>query len=310
MYLEYLYIATRTRNVENAGSSNKPDLIINGGLKKIPFTDEHRSRGRAGFARIDIGDLELLPEEIDYSIAAGGNNLWKLDHAAVWGQRVNSGNIYPLSFGAAQELSKDEDEGVLSFTPPLVSLGSDTMLIRRLLIVLHTSPLVDYPLPPRSSSVQETGTDSDVNLQIGATSGLVVDYDLPETPQADLKRSHANYYISAVPTPFTRQQLTDESIVLSIRGENRWDPLIVVIFGIDTIQSDARALVPLVHVELWPFMPMSTDPEEGVESVRLPLAPMDDPSVLPPFDGGLVAVRQLHQRLRELEERVLHYENK
>jgi hypothetical protein len=78
------------------------------------------------------------------------------------------------------------------------------------------------------------------------------------------------------------------------------------VFGIESIRlSGAGALVPLVHLAPWPFGSMSTDPVQGSDSIRLPLAPIDDPFGRPLAPGGdVVAFRRLQRRVLELERRV------
>jgi hypothetical protein len=46
-------------------------------------------------------------------------------------------------------------------------------------------------------------------------------------------------------------------------------------FGLDTPSGNPTRIIPLVHVHPWPFGVLSTDLDEGVPSVPLPLAPID-----------------------------------
>ncbi|MCI0435188.1 MAG: hypothetical protein L0271_16345 [Gemmatimonadetes bacterium] len=309
MHAENLWIAMLTRNVQDAGTSDRPRFFVNGPggpfrFGDLPVPDEHLGRGQGGLARIPIGDLGFLPEELEYSVSAGSSDAWSVQHMSAWAERAESGAIVPLGFGAAPVLSQDADEGEASFTPPAVRSGNVNTPIFRLLIAVHTGPFLGLPIP--GGAIRESGTASPVNLQIGTASGIVVDFDFPDTSQSDRGTFRANYYIAPVPATFTRSQLTDDSIVLSIRGTDRWAPVVFVVFGIDTIRlSGARALVPLVHLAPWPFGSMSTDPTEGIDSVHLPLTPIDDPLGRPGApDFDVIALRRLQRRVLELERKL------
>jgi hypothetical protein len=80
----------------------------------------------------------------------------------------------------------------------------------------------------------------------------------------------SNRYFLPVLAPFTRSQLTDSSIELSIKGDDAWRPISVVMFGLDTPSG-----TPLVRVHPWPFGNLSIDEDEGKPSQLLPLAPID-----------------------------------
>jgi hypothetical protein len=107
-----------------------------------------------------------------------------------------------------------------------------------------------------------------------------VDHTISDTPQADLESNEGNVYFLPVISPFTRSQLIDFSILLSIEGDDAWLPKVVAMFGLDTTSGQPNAMVPLVHVHPW--SPEGTDPEwlskdptEGVWAKALPLAPID-----------------------------------
>jgi hypothetical protein len=308
MSLRSLWVATRTRNVADAGTSDKPRLVFEppGGplfFPELSFNGDHLRRGRGGLAVVDLSNSEVLPDDISPTLVAGGDDWWALEQAAVWGVRAEDGAVVPIGFGAAppQGLSLDSSEGLTAFTIPPAIPGSANMVIRRLLIVIHTGPAIGLPIPAAGGTIGEMKTDSPVNLQIGTASGLVVDYDFPETPQADLDTFQANYYIANVASPFRRRDLTDdESIVLSIKGADRWVPSAVSIFGIESTRLNTLGMVPLVHLAPYPFQALSTDPEEGVDSVRLPLAPMDD--IRDPVPGQVeIDLADLNRRLAALE---------
>lgn len=51
-----------------------------------------------------------------------------------------------------------------------------------------------------------------------------MDHTIPDTPQADLESKEGNVYFLPVISPFTRSQLIDSSILLSIEGDDAWLP--------------------------------------------------------------------------------------
>jgi hypothetical protein len=102
-----------------------------------------------------------------------------------------------------------------------------------------------------------------------------VDHTITDTPQADFEAFEGNVYYMPVISTFRRSQLTDASIELSIEGDDAWFPIVVAMFGLDTGSGQPHEIVPLVHIHGWPFDALSTDADEGVASVTLPLAPMD-----------------------------------
>jgi hypothetical protein len=66
--------------------------------------------------------------------------------------------------------------------------------------------------------------------------------------------------------------LNDQSIQLSINGDDAWLPASLFLFGLDARESETVKLVtPLVHLTEWPFGFLSTDSTEGTASVALPL---------------------------------------
>ena len=126
------------------------------------------------------------------------------------------------------------------------------------------------------TNVGDSATDSPINVRI--TRGgdeVVVDHTVPDTPQPDLEGAEGNVYFLPVLQPFTRSQLTDASIVLSIQGDDAWLPIVVTMFGLDTTSGNPGRMVPLVYFDGWPFGALSTDSDEGTASVILPLCPID-----------------------------------
>ncbi|HET7060927.1 MAG TPA: hypothetical protein VFI43_01980, partial [Nitrosospira sp.] len=96
----------------------------------------------------------------------------------------------------------------------------------------------------------------------------------PDTPQSDLERAEANLYYVQVAVPFSKTELNENSIRLSIKGDDAWLPDRLFLFGLDEDETGPAAgfVVPLVHLPEWPLGTLSTDPEEGQGSVVLPLS--------------------------------------
>lgn len=164
-------------------------------------------------------------------------------------------------------LSTDRSEGRISL--PLRPIGGGTVrtAIRRVMLVTGTAG-------------GSGGTDSPIRVRAKTGDGIVVDHTIPDTPQADLEGREGNMYFLPVISPFTRSQLIDFSILLSIEGADAWLPKVVMMFGLDAASGQPGAMVPLVHVHPWApagTTPewLSTDPAEGVDAKALPLAPID-----------------------------------
>jgi hypothetical protein len=155
-------------------------------------------------------------------------------------------------------LSTDESEGDISHSLSRVGLGGPDVRIERLLLLTVTG------------FEEGAGTDSPVTLQIGGPDELVVDYDLPDTPQFDLEANTVNWYFVPVVVPFTKRELGERSIRLSIDGDDLWRPNQIYLFGLDRSRGRPHQVVPLVNSG--PEVFLSTDPTEGAASVLLPLA--------------------------------------
>ena len=121
----------------------------------------------------------------------------------------------------------------------------------------------------------KSATDSAINVRITRGDEVVVDHTIVDTPQSDFESGQANLYFLPALAPFTRSQLTDSSIELSIKGDDAWRPITVIMFGLDRPSGNPGRIVPLVHLHPWKLGWLSTDLDEGVPSVPLPLAPID-----------------------------------
>jgi hypothetical protein len=134
-----------------------------------------------------------------------------------------------------------------------------------------------------TADVKDAGTDDLLHLRITTLDGrVVVDHDMRDTDQEDQERGEANMYFVPVITPFSKSELGEGSVELSIRGDDAWLPASFFIFGAnDERTAFPEQVEPLVHVETWGFGNMSTDEDEGTPSVVLPLVP--SPAPVPVF---------------------------
>src|SRR5687768_2612937 len=83
--LAELYVATRTRNVEDAGTSDAPSLLLSRAgqdLFEVPLEGDTAGlgTGRAAVFRIDVADQALDSEGLELRLLAGGNDAWAPEH--------------------------------------------------------------------------------------------------------------------------------------------------------------------------------------------------------------------------------------
>jgi hypothetical protein len=156
-------------------------------------------------------------------------------------------------------LSTDSSEGKLTMPLRLVSPGNDNTVINRVMLLVYTG-------------AGDDGTNSPVQLQIAANGELVLDQQIPDTPQDDFEKYTGNWYFVNAATSFTRGQIrSNGSIQLSILGDDAWLPSLLFLFGLDTKTGRPNTVVPLVSIPGWNLGTLSTDSEEGNTSVNLPL---------------------------------------
>ena len=292
--LGHLWLGTITHSDRFSGTDSDIVLIVSGGrdrADRVHFTldedtpQEDFERNQANLYEVDETQIvdafrparldtdELTTESI--RLATRGSDAWKPEAALVWGRETrDEGQIVPLAFVsqlqpfisvngtlAGVELSTDADEGATSFRVPSVQPGGPTMSIRELVVVMLTA------------DVEDAGTDDLLHLRITTLDGrVVVDHDMTDTDQEDQERGQANMYFVPVITPFSKSELGERSIELSISDDDAWLPASFFIFGAnDERTAFPEQIEPLVHVETWGFGNMSTDSDEGVASVILPL---------------------------------------
>ncbi|SDZ88046.1 hypothetical protein [Nitrosospira multiformis] len=291
--LKTVWFGMLTDDSDDSGTDSSIVLIINvrGGRfdvlhRTFPDTEQNdQEQGQANLYEITEDDFEpqpfvgstVDPQDLNASsirIGIRGNDMWRPKSVFIWGEQKD-GLIVPLALNTELQgdvgiagqlvgvaLSTDSGEGKLSFAPARVQLGDQTVVIRRLLILLTTA------------DVDNAGTDDDIALRITTADGRVaVDHVFPDTSQDDLEQAQANFYFASVDIPFTRAELNADSIRLSIKGNDAWAPARLFLFGLSEPEGGQppEFVVPLVHLPKWPLGALSTDTGEGQESVVLPL---------------------------------------
>jgi hypothetical protein len=115
----------------------------------------------------------------------------------------------------------------------------------------------------------------------------LLSYLLPHTPQGDLGQGRANFYVTKLPAPFSRADLSGGWFTLTIHTDDVWVPDYFAVFGLNTSFGQTDMLIPFVHAPQISLEHMSTDPAEGWESNELPNALVaPGPIVHPPDFGG------------------------
>jgi hypothetical protein len=233
-----------------------------------------------------LGESPLFSAEQlnESSIRVGirGDDAWRPDTFFVWGEQ-DDGLIMPLALTMDLDrpivghvlngivLSTDASEGQTSFALGRVRLGAASQRLQRLILLLVTA------------DKEDAGTNDKIELQIVTSAGrLVVNHIFRDTPQDDLERAQANLYIvpldNEFDTPFSREELNDDSIRLRITDDDAWLPERLFLFGTEDI-GQPDLVVPLVHLPVWPLGALSRDSGEGKEFVKLPLVPLIPPTI-------------------------------
>jgi hypothetical protein len=270
--LRRLWISMLTANFADAGTNSQIEIIINDqGIDRLRHTfpdtpQEDQEPGQANLYEVNVAANNIVPENLtDSSIRVGirGDDQWTTGNILVWGERFTGGAVIPLAFETnIPPLSTDASEGVSSTPLRLVGLGSRTMQINRMLLLVKTS------------TTSDAGTDDEITLRISTTqSGVDFTSPFPAggvTSQDDLETGQANLY-HLHDASFTKNSITE--IRLETQGNDAWLPESFFLSGQEEGSDRQNSLVPLVHLPSWSFGNLSTDTEEGAPLVRLPLAP-------------------------------------
>lgn len=271
--LARLWVALLTHRDEDSDTRGRVTLSINVAGEQLlnQVLPLLQIRAQASLYKFNVEDKRinsdtLTPSSVrlqisDLSTGSNGDDAWKPERFFLWGEEApppfRDIGIFPLAIemGFREELSTDASEGVPSIPLRLVARGDTDMRINRLLILVAT----------------ETGTKNSLEIQIVSNDRLVALCEIKDTSQGDLRAS-SSFYTMPVILPFTRSSLTNESITLRIKGGmDDWKPRRFFLFGLDDATGRPEFIVPLVHLQEWPFGTMSPDTTNGIASVTLPL---------------------------------------
>ncbi len=289
-HLQRIWLGMRTRHgypdAPHAGSNSPIALVINqNGLDVVnaTFPPTKQADQEAGQANLYVHEFsaptfdptQLGPASIRLGIS--GHDLWQPEHVVVWYEPL-SGPIVPLAAELDTQvgLSTDSGEGVPSTPVRQVATGTPATPIERLLLMMTTGRA---GVPSMTTTQSDTfldlrpgpGTDSTIQLQIVRQGSLILQYDVPDTPQRDQEKNQANLYLFPAPSPFTRGSLEQDAVMLSIKGKDAWLPTSLILFGVTPKRGRPTHLVPLVHISNWQLGWLTTETQLGNESVYLPL---------------------------------------
>jgi hypothetical protein len=315
--LTELYVATRTRNVEDADTDDAPKLIVNRGATTL-FSQNLREgngqfgRGAGGITRFDMTSANLDSANLSFELQPTGSDAWSPEHVIIWGisGRPGEERVIPLAAfldlatpvtpaDQGRWLSLDTSEGDQSLPIPSVGRGKNSTRARRLIVVCATNlygGLFSDSQGP-GGKVEDAGSAGHITLQGGGAGRLFLSYMLPATPQADRGQGAGAFYIVDLAAPFGRLDLDGGAFTLTIGSEDWWAPAYFAVFGVDTEIGGPKVLIPFVAARASLLERMSSDPSKGVHSFVLPTAKVQPVFDLPGdvFDpggtGGVIAAR-------------------
>ena len=261
----FLRLAALTRDIDDAGSSDRLNLTVNVAgidVAVVDFVADHPEA--QGYLRRAEAVVELESTSLtDSSVRIGtrGDDAWAPQHILLFGQ-TSRGSVVPLAMetGISTWLSSDAGEGALTIPLRLVGLGGSDIPIQRLLLLVSTADRRD------------AGTGDHVQLEIRGPNGPnFFSAVITNTPQNDLGRGLSNWYEFPVSPPFTMHDfnVAQGQITLTMLDDDAWLPSSLFLFGLDTPTGRPTHLVPLASVPVWDKGWLSTDESEGSESARL-----------------------------------------
>jgi hypothetical protein len=271
--IDRLWLVTLTRNEDDAGSGESLNLTIN--TNGTDITDMNLSGG----VHPDQGEADIDPNVYaqksrgavdpfesntltNSSIRLGirGDNAWAPQHILLLGGTERGVLALAMETDLTLWLSTDSSEGHLSMPLRLVSAGSSSTVIRRVLLAVYTGSGIDVE------------TDSPIELEINAGGTTVLQRTVPDTSQSDLEQYYGNWYYLDAQTPFTRGDvISSGGIKLRIHGTDAWVPSMVFVYGLDTASGRPNEVVHLSSIPEWTLGTLSTDPSEGTDFKDLPV---------------------------------------
>lgn len=290
--LAELYVAARTRNVADADTDDLPILVVRRG-PNVVFTkplfggSSMVARGASAVWRFDVRDQNLDSADLSIELHASGDDAWSPEHVISWGISGQVGDERVIPLGAVLDLgspvisrengtwiSTDLKEGELILFVPRVGRGQNATRARRVVVVSATDP---YPFMFPSSvgptvDHEQRGTNGPVTLQGGGAGRLFLSYTLPASPQGDLARSSAGFYVVDLAAPFSRLDCEGGAFTLTIGSEDVWKPDYFAVFGVDTSNGGPRAMIPFVAASAPELKQMSSNSLLGFHTAVLPTA--------------------------------------
>jgi hypothetical protein len=273
--VDFLWLWVLTKNEDDAGSGSKFNLTINIDGEDVLDRDCYFGINGIGDgqAGLDSGHFKnfsklILSTPIDSNALTNSSirlgiredDAWGPEDALLLGRTER--RIIALAMETDQQhwLSTDSSEGHLTMPLRLVGPGSSSTVIRRVLLLAYTYGGIDVE------------TDSPIQLEITAGGSVVLQQQIPDTPQDDLEQYTANWYFLDVSVPFTRSDvLSNGGIRLSILGTDAWVPDMLFVYGLDTANGRPNEVVDLVSIPEWQLGTLSADPQEGKQSIDLPV---------------------------------------
>ena len=290
--LAELYVAARTRNVEDADTDDLPVLVVRRG-SNVVFTkplfggSSMVGRGQSAVWRFDVRDQNLDSADLSIELHASGDDAWSPEHVISWGLSGRLGDERVIPLGALLDLGSpliSADDGLwISTDPndgggrilfvPRVGRGQNATRARRIIVVSATDPY-----PSMFTSVgpnfdfRERGSNGPVTLQGGGAGRLFLSLTLPSSPQGDLARSSAGFYVVDLAAPFSRLDCEGGAFTLTIESADLWRPDYFAVFGVDTTNGGPRVMIPFVAASGPELKQMSSDPLGGFHTAVLPTA--------------------------------------
>jgi len=277
--VDKIFLATLTKNEDDSGIDAGPvNLIINIEGEDVADINFGFMKGSGWLSEglgpdsgwLDEGQAAILEGSLlnpiesalltNSSIRVGirSDDAWSPRQIVVLGNTERRVLALAMETEIENSLSNDRTEGKLTMPIRLVGAGNSSTLIRRVMVLIYTW--------------SGGATDSRIQLQITAAGNLVLQQEIPDTPQDDLEDYTANWYTIDVAAPFSRGDLfSNGGMRLITLGTDAFTPRVLLIYGLDTASGRPNEVVHLVSVTKWTLGTLSTDDSEGETFIDLPV---------------------------------------
>ena len=271
--IDKLWLATLTKDIKDAGTGagrlNLTANIDGADILDFDFTFMKASGGNIGpesgwldRAQASISDKDPLPTQLKSSLLTNSSirlgirkdDAWAVDAVLLLGNTGREVIALAMETEVGPWLSSDTNEGKLSMPLRLVSPGSSTTMIRRVIFLCYTFSV--------------GGTDKPVQLQVTAGGNIVLTQQIPDTKQDDFEEYTGNWYFLNAPVPFSRGDvISNGGITITVLGTNSWLPKMLFLYGLDTPSGRPNEVVRLVSITDWTLGSLSSQ----VPPVQLPV---------------------------------------